>query len=326
MRHLTVDQKESICQDISNKMSFRSIGHKYDISHSTVSRIYKNLCQYGKKSFLTTSGRKKKLEKNEILRMKRISNDNPFLSGREVRNEALLQEKISIPTANRYLRRLGLHGRIAKRVNYHSPKHISRRRQFCNNVKTWDFQRWRKVVFTDEVRMELESRRRIFVRRPIGARNKIRYCLKWKYNERRALMFWGLICADGRRELVCCDGSMNSVQYCAILQKRYLTRYMGKTLQQDNASCHCSAYTKKFIDSHKIDLLPNYPPCSPDLNIIENTWSILKDMVRRRGPRNLEDLKTIAEEEFNKIPDSVIENLYRSIPTRITTVLRAKGF
>jgi len=86
--------------------------------------------------------------------------------------------KISIPTANRYLRGLGLLGRIAKRINYHSRKHISRRRQFCNSAKTWDFHRWRQVVFTSEVRIEMESRRRIFVRRPIGSRNKARYCIK----------------------------------------------------------------------------------------------------------------------------------------------------
>ena len=69
MRHLTSEQKENICHDISSNISFRSIGHKYDISHTTVSRIQKRFCQGGHKSFLVKSRRKKKLEKNEILRM-----------------------------------------------------------------------------------------------------------------------------------------------------------------------------------------------------------------------------------------------------------------
>ena len=94
MRYLTSEQKESICHDISSNIFFRSIGHKYDISHTTVSRIYKRFCQGGHKSFLVNSGRKKKFEKNEILRMKRISNHNPFLSGREVRDQAVLLMKI----------------------------------------------------------------------------------------------------------------------------------------------------------------------------------------------------------------------------------------
>jgi len=88
-------------------------------------------------------------------------------------------------------------------MNFHNKKHVERRRQFCNVVKKWDFEKWQQVTFTDEVRMELESRRQCYVRQHIGARNTTRYCIKWKYNDRRALIFWGLICVDGRRELFC---------------------------------------------------------------------------------------------------------------------------
>ena len=60
--------------------------------------------------------------------------------------------------------------------------------------------------------------------------------VKWNYNDRSALIFQGLVCTDGRREIVC-------LKYCTILQETYLTRYMSKMLQQDNATCHCSSYT-----------------------------------------------------------------------------------
>ena len=136
--------------------------------------------------------------------------------------------------------------------------------------------------------MELESRRQCYVRRPIGARNTTRYYIKWKYDDRRALMFWGLICADEKLELFCCEGTMDSVKYCSILQKRYLTRYINKILQQDNASCHSSSYTKIFLSSHQVNVLSLYPPCSPDLNIIENIWAIVKEKARRHASRNLE--------------------------------------
>jgi len=325
MPHLTYNQKKSILDDISNNMSYRSIGDKYGISHTTVSRLFKKFSKDGQKSLLSESGRKKKLHCHEILRMKRICNAKPFFSGRQVRDEAMLNTEISIPTANRYLRSFGLLGRIAKRLNYHSRKHMTRRRNFCKIVQQWDISRWHKVVFTDEVRIEMESQRRVFVRRPVGLRNKARYCIKWKYSDRRSIMFWGLICADGRRELVSCAGNMDSVQYCSILQKYYVTRYMNKILQQDNATCHCSTVTKNFIRSRKIALLQDYPPCSPDLNIIENIWAILKNKVRRRAARSLEELRTIVEEEFHQIPDSVITNLYLSIPKRISEVIRRRG-
>ena len=110
------------------------------------------------------------------------------------------------------------------------------------------------------------------------------------------------------------------VKCCSILEKRYATRYMNKIPQQDNTSCHCSRFTKKFLKYKKINILHNYVPCSPDLNIIENIWAILKDNVRRRASRNLDEFKLFVE-EFNKIPDSLISNLYGTILKRISEVL-----
>jgi len=137
-------------------MLYRSIAKEYGISHMTVSRFRKRFCK-GDKSPVSKSGTKHKPQGHEIFCMKRISNQNPFLSGREVRDEARLNFKIFIPTANRYLRNMGLFGRISRRINYHSPKNMCRRRKFCLSVKTWNFERRQQVVFTDEVRVELES-------------------------------------------------------------------------------------------------------------------------------------------------------------------------
>ena len=183
MPHLTYNRKESILDDISNKMSYRSIGDKYGISQTTVSRFLKRFCQGEQKSFLSQSGRQKKLQSNEILRMKQIASKNPFLWSK-VWDEAMLSREISIQTASRYLRNFGILDRVAKRVNYHCAKHMSKRRQFCISVKQWDFLRCQKVIFTDEVRIEMESRRRFFLRRPVGARNKARYWIEWKYSEK----------------------------------------------------------------------------------------------------------------------------------------------
>jgi len=158
----------------------------------------------------------------------------------------------------------------------------------------------------------------MFVRRPIGVRNQTKYCIKLKYNERRSLMFWDFICADGRRDIVCCEDTMESVKYCSYLQNIFVTKYMNKILQKDNASCHCSKFTSSFHKSHKIDVLPNYPACSPDLNIIENIWAILKDSVRRHDARNLSELRTFVKEEFHKIAYTIIVSLkaFQSVSQR----------
>jgi len=93
MPQLSSEQKQKILYDISTNMSYRSVDIKYNFSHTTVSRIFKKFCKDGDKSLVSRSGRKYKLEKYEILRMKCISNGNPFLCGREVRDQALQNNK-----------------------------------------------------------------------------------------------------------------------------------------------------------------------------------------------------------------------------------------
>ena len=106
----------------------------------------------------------------------------------------------------------------------------------------------------------------------------------------------------------------------------FLTRYKNQILQQNNPSCHCSNFTKKFISTRNIAVLPNYPKCSPDLNIMANIWTILKRNVQRRAAINLEELRHFVDEEFNKISDTVIVNLYDIMPRRISQILTGKDY
>jgi len=56
------------------------------------------------------------------------------------------------------------------------------------------------------------------------------------------------------------------------------------------------------------------PPCYPDLNVIENVWSVWKTNVAEHEPGNLDELRIFAEEEWQNIPTEYIRNLIRSMP------------
>ena len=91
------------------------------------------------------------------------------------------------------------------------------------------------------------------------------------------------------------QGFMNAPGYLDILQTRVLPwlDQTGKKDQlivvQDNARYHSTPDIFQFCNQNGINVL-QWPPYSPDLNVIENFWALWKRCIRKRRPRNMEQL------------------------------------
>jgi len=96
--------------------------------------------------------------------------------------------------------------------------------------------------------------------------------------------------------------------------------------QQDNAPIHTSKITKEWLKTNKIAII-DWPANSPDLNPIENIWSLLKDNVQSRKVflRDISELKVALREEWENLDSSVFKKVVASMPQRINAVLKAKG-
>lgn len=144
-------------------------------------------------------------------------------------------------------------------------------------------------------------------------------------------MTWAGISYNGKTPIRLISTKMNAEMYSNLLEDVLLTQNFGIprrnfTFQHDNASIHAARHTKKFLKDKKIPVL-EWAACSPDLNPIENVWSLLSRSVYANGRQfnNVKELKTQIEEEWNKIDRRVIRNHIESMENRLQQVILEKG-
>lgn len=145
------------------------------------------------------------------------------------------------------------------------------------------------VVWTDELMIQLEYHR-TFCYRKVGAPLKPKPKPKHPYK----VMVWAGISRKGATNICLINSSIDSAGYQEILRTHLLlfleTVLPNGQFQQDNAPCHMSLSTRRFLETNNVRLLRT-PPESPDLNPIEYVWHELKHFLRTSAkPQNKEEL------------------------------------
>lgn len=246
----------------------------------------------------------------------------------EVRNV-----NISEWTVRRRLHAAGLSSRTMATGPPLSREHRIARLTFAREHLAWTIEDWSRVLFSDEARFCLTgSDRRVRVWRRQGERYA-GVCIA----ERLAfgggsVMAWGGISFQARTELVfILNGTLNAHRYITEILEDHVVPFMGflgenATFMQDNARPHTARMTSTYLDEVQITRFV-WPPRSPDLNPIEHVWDEMKRRLRRHvpAPRNSQELRNVLVQEWENLPQGVIQNLIQSMPRRLQAVVTARG-
>ena len=97
-------------------------------------------------------------------------------------------------------------------------------------------------------------------------------------------------------------------------------------LMEDGAPVHRSTVSKIWCKTQGLEKL-NWPANSPDLNLIENVWDLLKDAIQHHHvkPKNIIKMKEALKEEWDKISSGMLMKLLESMPERMKAVIKVKG-
>jgi transposase len=130
---------------------------------------------------------------------------------------------------------------------------------------------------------------------------------------------------------------LSSATYCPFLKNSLepwldnlpLATLKKITFMHDNSPSHAAKATTQFLHSLAFvnETLMVWPPNSPDLNPIENLWSIIKRHVYVNGKQysSKDDLWMAIKESAATIPKSTIEKLTDSVNDRLFEIIKRHG-
>ncbi len=94
--------------------------------------------------------------------------------------------------------------------------------------------------------------------------------------------------------------------------------------QQDLAPAQTAKDTKSWFNDHGVTVL-DWAENLPDLNPIDNLWSIVKRKMRDTRPNNTDDLKAAIKATWASITPEQCHGLISSMPRRFDAVIHANG-
>lgn len=215
------------------------------------------------------------------------------------------------------------------------PQHRVARLKFCRFVAHWTAADWKNVVWSDESHFARapKDQRRVWRLRGEGI-NVDCLALAEKFGGGPGIMVWGAIGGPlGTNVLVQCpSGTITGVSYQDTLGNELLPDLQLHTptgrqviLMHDGATAHTSSVVKKFLSHAMLNVLPNWPANSPDLNPIEGIWGEIKAKLQGRKFSSAEALWHEVRELWQVISQQRIHGFGVSMVKRIQACIKAKG-
>ena len=238
-------------------------------------------------------------------------------------------QPVSPQTIRRTLHQIGVHGCHPRSKPLLKTIHKKASKQCVEDKSTKHMDYWNHILWSDEMKINLfgsDGFKHVWWRP--GEENKDKCVMHIVTHGGGNVMVQSCMNAAGVGELYFIEGNMNSNMYCEILQQS-MTPSLQKlgsraVFHHDNDPKHTSKTTIDLPKRLRIKVM-DWPSMSPDLNLIEHLWEILKQKVEVCKVSNICQLRDVVMEEWKSIPVATCEARVNSMPRRVKAVLENDG-
>lgn len=187
---------------------------------------------------------------------------------------------------------------------------------------------WDKVMWSDEASFALYSYTKgEWVEE--GEAASPHETVKWPGRIR----VWAAISAKGKTPLIKIDKKMKAAQFEILLRDKCIPAMCDAikgtskdfVFMQDGDGTHTARRVVNFLENDGIDQLQPWPAHSPDLNPIENAWSMVERHLETVNPHTTDGLWRAMQDAWEKIDEDHLRQLCGSLPRRLEAVKAAKG-
>lgn len=324
---LSKDLQDRIRASYEGLKCFRAVARIFSVNHITVKRVVQNL----HKGESSRAGAPKKTTKRDECNIKRaaakIGATGQRITARKVQSECNLQT-ISLRTMQNRLKDLGMKFGKASRKIVHTKAHKETRLAFARAALT-DPAKFSNVIWTDEKRFNSDGPDSWHSWMPAGkpiVRNR-------RQQGGPAIQVWGMLIPGPLLVVFELPPRGDSTHFMAFMEEQVLPairELVGDdfVLQQDRAPTHTSAYSMGRFADLGVELL-DWPSRSPDLNLIENCWSMISNIVydgkQYESANDLWGAIDSAVSYINAHKQEALNNIFASLPRRFLECVELKG-
>lgn len=326
---LDITKRAKVIGYLEAGKSISETAKHFNIGKSTVNDLKRKVKQTGSVENRPGQGRKRKLSQKQrrSIKNKAKRGKNAPQITREISHE--LKQSISVETVRRTIKETKLQYLVVEEEEKLTKAAKEKRVDYATRNSNTD---WKLALFTDEKIFQLPAGAHKQWQDPANRMKKTKPA-----RHPPQFMVWAGIGYYFKTPLIFCkqETKLNSEGYLKILKANLPPKTRAQdcpkgkeddwAFLQDNAPLHKTREIMNYLEQEAPYYARNYPPLSPDFNIIEDIWSQMNTELNKYKITNLGSLKRQMKKIWNEFSWDKVRRSVNSIPQRLQDCTDIKG-